>query len=437
MNQNQKTAALYTLGCKVNQYETEAMTEILQDAGYQIVDFNETSDVYIINTCTVTARSDSKSRTLIRKAKDKNPHSIVAVVGCYAQVAYDKIIDMPEVDLVVGTNKRHEIVKLIEKCSKNKKVKAVDDIWSQRKFEKLLVTGHKGKTRAYVKIQDGCDQFCSYCIIPYARGPVRSRDMDETIYEIKKLAEAGFKEVVFTGIQIASYGKDNGADLEKLLVKTHEINGIHRIRLSSMELSLLTDSFIKTAAAMPKFCRHFHVSLQSGCNETLARMHRKYTVEEYKKVIDKVRENIPDAAITTDIMVGFPGETEEEFCQSYAFASKMAFSRMHVFKYSRRKGTPADLYPNQINNKIKENRSHMMLKLAEDMKKDFFRKYIGRDMNVLFEQVSDEMPGYAEGLTDNYIRVFVKGDKNILNTIKSCRLELRSEQDDFMIGYVE
>ncbi|WP_035171809.1 tRNA (N(6)-L-threonylcarbamoyladenosine(37)-C(2))-methylthiotransferase MtaB [Caldanaerobius polysaccharolyticus] len=429
----QKKAAFYTLGCKVNQYETEAMQELFEKAGYAVVDFDQVADVYIINTCTVTARSDSKSRSLIHKASKLNPDAVIGVVGCYAQVASDEIMNIPGVDLVVGTNRKQEIVHLVEEAMKGKRVKAVGNIWNERDFEQLAVSSHKGRTRAYVKIQEGCNQFCTYCIIPYARGPIRSRPVRDVIEEINRLAHAGFKEVVLTGIHVASYGKDlEGEKLIDLIEDVSKVEGIERIRMSSVEPSLLTEEFVNRVAHMPKFCRHFHISLQSGCDETLKRMRRSYTTSDYRDVVNMIRDLIPDVAITTDIMVGFPGETEEEFEKSYDFVREMRFSHMHVFKYSKRKGTPAARYPDQVKNSVKEQRSKKMIQLGYELKQEYMSRFLGTVQHVLFEQVSDDNQGYVEGLTDTYIRVLAAGDKSLCNEI--LPVEFIAIEGDHVIG---
>ncbi|MDM8128763.1 tRNA (N(6)-L-threonylcarbamoyladenosine(37)-C(2))-methylthiotransferase MtaB, partial [Paraclostridium benzoelyticum] len=312
-----KKVAFYTLGCKVNQYETEAMLEMFKKDGYTQVDSEEFADVYVINTCTVTHMSDRKSRQYIRRMKKKNPDAIIAVVGCYSQVSPEEILEIEEVNLVMGTNERRQIVEEIKKLDASKKASTVDDIMKVRAFEEIEINQANGRTRAFMKIQDGCDRFCSYCIIPYARGgKVRSRDLESVVNEAKKLAHNGYTEIVLTGIHVASYGKDvKDAEVNLLSVikAIDEIDGVKRIRLSSVEPILMTDEFIDTVSKMPKVCPHFHLSLQSGCDETLKRMNRRYTTEEYKEIVDKLREKMPEVAITTDVIVGFPGETNDEF----------------------------------------------------------------------------------------------------------------------------
>ncbi|MEG6566180.1 tRNA (N(6)-L-threonylcarbamoyladenosine(37)-C(2))-methylthiotransferase MtaB [Thermoanaerobacterium saccharolyticum] len=430
-----KTVSFFTLGCKVNQYETEAMAEIFKSSGYDVVGFDEYADVYVINTCTVTGRGDMKSRQEIRKAKKINPDSVIAVVGCYSQVASNEVLNIPEVNVVLGTKNKGEIVKLVEKGASANKVNAVEDIFKDRKFEELKISAQGGHTRAYLKIQDGCNQYCTYCIIPYARGPIRSRKPHDILDEVKRLRDNGYKEVVLTGIHVASYGKDlENVDLLDIIKMIHEIEGIERIRLSSIEPTFLTEDFVREVSILPKFCRHYHISLQSGSDSVLKRMGRKYTTSEYKKIIDRVRKYIEDVAITTDIMVGFPGETESEFYETYNFVKDIQFSKMHVFKYSKRAGTKAANYPDQIKNSVKEERSKILIKLSEKCESEFYKRFLGSTLNVLFEQRVKELQGYVEGLTDNYIRVAVKSDLNIKNKI--LPVKLMDLKKDFAIGNI-
>lgn len=430
-----KIVSFFTLGCKVNQYETEAMAEIFKSSGYDVVGFDEYADVYVINTCTVTGRGDMKSRQEIRKAKKINPDSVVAVVGCYSQVASNEVLNIPEVNVVLGTKNKGEIVKLVEKAANANKVIAVEDIFKDRKFEELKISAQEGHTRAYLKIQDGCNQYCTYCIIPYARGPIRSRKPNDILDEVKRLKDNGYKEVVLTGIHVASYGKDlENANLLDIIKMIHEIDGIERIRLSSIEPTFLTEDFVREVSLLPKFCRHYHISLQSGSDSVLKRMGRRYTTSEYKTIIERVRKYIKDVAITTDVMVGFPGETEKEFNETYNFVKDIQFSKMHVFKYSRRAGTKAADYPDQIKNSVKEERSKILIKLSEECELKFYRKFLGSTLNVLFEQRTKELDDYVEGLTDNYIRVAVETDLNIKNKILPVKLiDLKK---DFAIGKI-
>ena len=345
-----KSVASFALGCKVNQAESEAVAEAFADKGYEIKNIDEAADIYVINTCAVTNFGDKKSRQLLRKVKRLNPNAIVVASGCYAQVESDVVSAIDEVDIVVGTKGRHNIVDAVEKYIEDRqKVCLVGDIMHERDFEPISVRKLAGRARAYIKIQDGCSQYCSYCIIPYARGPIRSRDEEDILKEVKNLALNGFKEVVLTGIHVASYGKDNHkTDLLSLIKRVNSIEGIERIRLSSVEPNIVTEEFARYLSQMPKVCNHFHLSLQSGCNKTLKAMNRRYDTEKYMDSVNLLRKYMPDCGITTDIIVGFPGETEEDFAQSCEFAKKVNFSKIHVFPYSPKKGTPAAAMKNQI-----------------------------------------------------------------------------------------
>lgn len=414
--------AFYTLGCKVNQYETEAMMELFQQRGYNIVDYSNKADIYIINTCTVTSRGDAKSRSLVRRAVRKNGNSVIAVVGCYPQTSPEEVMSIPGVDIIAGTDEKGKIVDLVEDYLKeHSKIININDIRRNRTFESLKVVKNRNRTRAYLKVEDGCDLYCTYCIVPYARGPVRSRPYEEVLNEARRLADEGFKELVITGIHISSYGKDLGdVDLFDILKGINEIDGISRIRLSSLEPRLLTEDTIKKMTSLEKLCKFFHISLQSGSDETLKRMHRRYTCDEYRQIVQNIRRYIPEAGIATDIMVGFPGETDVEFKESFDFVKEMNFSHMHVFKYSPRKGTKAYEYKDQVEKEIKEERSKVMLELAREMKKNFNMRFIGKTMDVLFENITGD--GMYEGLTDNYIRVLARGDESVRNSILPVKL---------------
>ena len=421
-----KRAAFYTLGCKVNQYETEAMEELFVSAGYTLTPFDETADIYIINTCSVTNMSDRKSRQMIRRAKKQNPDAIVAVTGCYAQTASAEVCEIEGVNLVLGTKGRNEIVKLCEAASPHECTCLVGDIMHNHEFESLKITKYTERTRAFIKIQEGCNQFCSYCIIPYARGPVRSRDEAEVISEIKELAKNGYKEIILVGIHVASYGKDSGnTSLEQLLIKADEIDGIERIRLSSIEPMTLNHEFVEKIRKAKKLCTHFHISLQSGCDETLKRMNRKYTTAQFKEIVDGLRSAFKNVAITTDIMVGFAGETDEEFLDTLKFIDDIGFSDAHVFQYSQRKGTPAAKRPDQIDPMIKEERSKLVIEHTTKSKDKFLSEFIGSTMPVLFEQRTKN--NMFEGKTDNYITVHAPSDEDISGEIKNvCLLELKN-----------
>ena len=404
-----KKVAFCTLGCKVNQYETNAMEEKFINAGYEIVDFEQQADIYVINTCTVTNMSDKKSRQMIRRAKQLNPNSIVVAAGCYAQVYKEKLEEIEELDLILGNIEKKEIVKYVEEYSKEKLVH-LEDVMHQNEFVDFGTTVHMDKTRAVIKVQDGCDRFCSYCIIPYARGRVRSRKLESVIEEIKTLATKGVKEVVITGIHIASYGKDFKEDigLIDLLEEINKIEGIERIRLGSLEPTIIDEKFLERLSKLNKICHHFHLSLQSGCDETLKRMNRKYITSEFEKVVQLLRSTYKDVILTTDIIVGFPGEKEEEFNTTYEFLEKICFYKMHVFKYSRRKGTKADKMENQINPQVQEERSKKLLALSDENQAKYNKEYLGKTVEVLFEEKQGK---YIKGHTGNYLMVNVEDKK--------------------------
>lgn len=431
-----KKVAFYTLGCKVNQYETDAMLEMFKKDGYEQVDSEDFADVYVINTCTVTHMSDRKSRQYIRRMKKKNPESIIAVVGCYSQVSPEEILEIEEVNLVMGTNERRQIVDEIKKLQSNnvKKVSTVDDIMKVRAFEEIEISQTNGKTRAFMKIQDGCDRFCTYCIIPYARGgKIRSRDLESIVTEATNLAKKGYKEIVLTGIHVASYGKDiKDEDINLLTVikKINEIDEIKRIRLSSVEPILFTKEFIEEVKKMPKLCPHYHLSLQSGCDETLKRMNRRYTTKEYKEIVNMIRDNIKDVAITTDVIVGFPGETNQEFENTYEYLKDLGLTQMHIFKYSPRKGTPACEMENQIDPQVKQLRSDRLLNLDRENFRNFANKYLEKEVEVLFEKGIDDTT--YEGLTPNYIRVVVKSNNDIQGKI--LKTKIIKINDDYTEG---
>lgn len=432
-----KRVAFYTLGCKVNQYETEALTGIFEKSGYSIVDFEDEADVYVINTCTVTNLSDRKSRQMIRKAKKNNKDSKVIVVGCYAQTAPEEVSKIEGVNMIVGTKERDKILDYIEELDSGKdQLNFVGDIMKTREFEELGVDIYKERTRAFIKIQEGCSQFCTYCIIPYARGPVRSRSEEKVLEEVEKLAQSGYKEIVLTGIHVASYGKDiKTTSLVDVLKKVHEINGIERIRLGSIEPTTITEDFIEAVKGMEKMCPQYHISLQSGCDETLKRMNRRYTTQDYRMSVKLLREHVKDVAVTTDVMVGFPGETDEEFRETFKFLDEISFAGMHIFKYSPRKGTPAATYPDQVSPQKKEQRSTSLIELASSMTLKYNRSYIGRVLPVLFEQEVKGKEGYMEGLTTNYIRVVCRGDTDLEGKI--VNVTLKEVVDDYMVGEIK
>ena len=404
-----KKVAFCTLGCKVNQYETNAMEQKFIQAGYQIKNFNEKADIYIINTCTVTNMSDKKSRQMIRKAKQLNNDAIVVAVGCYVQTAKEELESIKELDLILGNNEKKDIVQYVEKHQNGIMQIKYNDVLHQDEYDEYGFVTHIEQTRAIVKVQDGCDRFCSYCAIPYARGKVRSRKLENIIEEVTKLAQNGIKEVVITGIHIASYGKDfnENIGLIDVLEKINEIEGIQRIRLGSLEPMLINEKFLNRLSKLDKICHHFHLSLQSGCDETLKRMNRRYTTEEFRNVVNLLRKTYDDVILTTDIIVGFPGETEEEFGKTYEFLKEIKFYKMHVFKYSKRSGTKAAIMPNQIKPEIQEERSKKLIELSDLNQKEYNKQYIGKTLEVLFEEQSGE---YIKGHTQNYIVVNVKGN---------------------------
>ncbi len=412
-----KKVAFITLGCKVNQYETNAMAQAFLQKKYEIVEATQKADIYIVNTCTVTNMSDRKSRQMLRKVKELNPKSIVVASGCYVQVAKEELEKIEEIDLILGNNEKKEIVETVEKyIEENKKQTKIEDVMHQKEYVELGEVTYTEKTRAVIKIQDGCDRFCTYCIIPYARGRVRSRKPENVIEEIKKIAKAGIKEVVITGIHIASYGKDFEQDyaLIDLLEQINKIEGIQRIRLGSIEPLLMTKEFISRLSKLEKICHHFHLSLQSGCNETLKRMNRRYTCEEFEEIVKILRNQYEDVILTTDIIVGFPGESEEEFEQTYQFLEKIRFYKMHIFKYSERKGTKAAQLPQQIDGKIKEQRSQKLIQLSNENQEFYNKKYIDKEVEVLFEE---EKNGYYQGHTRNYILALMKSKKSLENEV--------------------
>ena len=427
-----KKAASFALGCKVNQYESEAIAELFQEKGYEIVGIDEEADVYVINTCTVTNFGDKKSRQLIRKVKRQNENAIVCVVGCYAQTAPQELEKVEGVNLVLGTKDRAQIVEMVENYKVENGVEShVSDIMKERLFEPLSIQKLANRTRAYLKIQDGCSQFCSYCIIPYARGPIRSRDPQDVIAEVKRLAENGFKEVVLTGIHVASYGKDRrDTSLIEILRQVHEVEGIDRIRFSSIEPNVVTEEFAQAIADMPKVCDHFHLSLQSGCDKTLKEMNRKYDTEKYRQAAATLRKYLPEVALTTDIIAGFPGETEEDFQASYDFAKEIGFAKIHAFPYSPKKGTPAAARKDQLLNAVKADRSHRLIELSDKMADDFIQAYVGREVEVLFERAIGE--GVYEGHTTNYIKVKATSEKDLTNVI--CTVAVTKAENEELFG---
>ena len=469
-----KTVAFITLGCKVNQYETNAMTQQFIEKGYEVVEHTQKADIYIVNTCTVTNMSDRKSRQMLRRVKEINTEAIVVACGCYAQVAKEELEKIEEINLVLGNNEKKDIVEYVEtyihhqtlsenkedtlhiktqsnkieedvKASQNKEITAnveknkitknrvetqTEDVMNQKEFVEFGDITFTEKTRAVIKIQDGCDRFCSYCIIPYARGRVRSRKPEHILSEIHKIAKEGIKEVVITGIHIASYGKDFKQEyrLIDLLEEMNEIEGIERIRLGSIEPLLITEEFVSRLEKLSKICHQFHLSLQSGCDETLKRMNRRYTTEQFKNITNLLRNKFKDAILTTDIIVGFPGESEEEFEKTYEFLKEIKFYKMHVFKYSPRKGTKAAVMPNQIDGNKKEERSRRLIELSNQNEKAYNEQYIGKEVEVLFEE---EKNGIWQGYTKNYILAHYKTEENMEN--KLIKLQCKEAEQEYII----
>ncbi len=424
-----KKAALHNLGCKVNAYETEAMQQLLEKAGYEIVDFDDVADVYVINTCSVTNIADRKSRQMLHRAKAKNPDAAVVAAGCYVQTKEEEALADDAVDIIIGNNKKGELVGLLEQYFARTKAGAshgalesvIDINDGAQKFEDLFLSRTAAHTRAFIKVQDGCNQFCSYCVIPYARGRVRSRGLESVVREVRGLAEKGFKEVVLTGIHLSSYGTDTGDSLLHLIQEVHRIEGIERIRLGSLEPRLVTEEFASGISKLTKICPHFHLSLQSGCDETLKRMNRKYTSREYEEGCRLLRKYFRYPAITTDVIVGFPGETEEEFEITRAFLERIHFYEMHIFKYSKRAGTKAAVMEHQVPEVVKAERSAELIELGERMSAEFREAYVGSVQEVLFEEaVQIEHKMYYVGYNKEYVKFAVESRTNLSNCIRSC-----------------
>lgn len=418
-------AAFCTLGCKVNQYDTEAMRELFENAGYETVDFSEPADVYVVNTCTVTATGDKKSRQMISRAHALAPEAKIIVAGCYAQRSPEEVLAMPGVCLVIGAKDRLRIVEMTESLGKEKKT-AVGELKWEHTFESLTAS-REGRTRAHLKIQEGCDRFCTYCIIPYARGPIRSRPLAEVKAELNKLADAGYKEVVLTGIHLMSYGRDLGKGITLLdaIKEADDIAGIERIRLGSLEPQMLTDEFVSTLANNKKVCRQFHLSLQSGSKTVLERMRRRYTPDEYAECVSRLREKMPECAVTTDIIVGFPGETEQEFEETLQFAKDVALARIHVFPYSRREGTVAASMPGQLSRGAKAARAAKLSSLAKELEQEYASSFVGTVQDVLFEEKEGEC---FAGHTDTYLKVLISaGEDDLSNRFLRVRIEKAAE----------
>lgn len=415
-----KTIAFHTLGCKVNTYESNAMLKIFNEAGYQEVDFKEIADVYVINTCTVTNTGDSKSRQMIRKAIRKNPQATVCVAGCYSQIAPEEIEQIEGVGVVLGTQHRKDIVKYVDEYLKTgKPVIKVDNVMNLKKFEDLNIDRFKN-TRAFLKIQDGCNNFCTYCIIPYARGRVRSRDKDSVLNQAKTLVANGYVEIVLTGIHTAGYGEDlDNYSFYDLLVDLVKIDGLKRLRISSIETSQISDEIINLIGSNDIIVDHLHIPLQSGCDATLKRMNRKYTTSQYLEKINKIRNYLPNIAFTTDVIVGFPGESDEEFEETYNFIKEVNYSELHVFPYSPRRNTPAAKMKDQVDDKIKHERVNRLLELSKKLNRDFALKQIGKILKVLFEKRDGD---YLVGHASDYLKVKVKTTDNLIGEIVEVKI---------------
>ena len=416
--------AFSTLGCRVNHYESEAMAEKFIREGYEVTEFTEVADVYVINTCTVTNMGDKKSRQIISRARRLNPDAIIAVVGCYSQIAPKEVSAIDGVDVVLGTRNKGDVVYYVNKSRDEQAAQIyVESVLRNKKFEALNIEEYQDKTRAFLKIQDGCNRFCAYCIIPYSRGSVCSKEPRQVLDEINKLSEHGFKEIILSGIHTASYGLDLDGEitLVDLLEEIEKLDGIERVRIGSIEPAFFTPEVVEKIKNMKKLCPQFHLSLQSGCNATLKRMNRRYTAEEYERIVNILRENIKDVSITTDVIVGFPGETEEEFNETYEFLKRIKLTKTHVFKYSPREGTKAATMPNQLDGTVKDKRSKALIELNNKNEGDFTKSIVGRVMDVLIEQPVKGKDDVYEGYTRNYVKVEVKGiEENLKGRIVNC-----------------
>lgn len=433
-----KRAALHNLGCKVNAYETEAMQQRLEEAGYQIVPFGEEADVYIINTCTVTNMADRKSRQMLHKAKKQNPQAIVVAVGCYVQASYKACETDPAIDIIVGNNRKRDIVSIIEEFQLHRFSKTMMETKEIKEYEDMPITRLENHTRAIIKVQDGCNQFCTYCIIPYVRGRVRSRKWSSVLEEVTVLAGQGYKEIVLTGIHLSSYGLDLKGEKQETLLsliqQIHEVHGVERIRLGSLEPRIITEEFVSVISRLPKVCPHFHLSLQSGCDSVLRRMNRHYSTQEYLEQCERLRRFYKNPAITTDVIVGFPGETKEEFAVTQKFLEQVRFFEMHIFKYSKRSGTKAALMPEQVPEQVKTERSNQLLQLEKEMSNEYRERLIGQRVDVLVEEMVwiNGISGWI-GYTMEYVKVVIKQmDKNMQkeNLLEGKEHQKRMEIED-------
>lgn len=430
-----KKVALHNLGCKVNAYEVEAMQQLLEQAGYEIVPFEPGADVYVINTCTVTNIADRKSRQMLHKAKKMNPDAVVVATGCYVQTDEGKLEKDEAVDLVLGNNQKKNIVEVLSEYEEeHQRQSHIIKINQTREYEELEISRTAEHVRAYIKVQDGCNQFCSYCIIPFARGRVRSRNSEDVIREVKRLAEHGFREIVLTGIHLSSYGVDTGDDLLHLIREVHNVDGIERIRLGSLEPRIVTDGFAAALAGLPKICPHFHLSLQSGCDATLQRMNRRYDTREYEEGCQILRKYFDHPAITTDVIVGFPGETEEEFAVTKEYLKRIHFYEMHIFQYSKREGTKAAVMEHQIPEPVKKERSNILLALEKKMSEEFREYYVGKQVTALMEEAYEfEGETYFTGYTKEYVKIAVKSAADLSNQFVKGTIRGRLTDDIYLM----
>jgi threonylcarbamoyladenosine tRNA methylthiotransferase MtaB len=420
------TVAFYTLGCKVNFYDTEAIWQLFQKNGYEQVDFEQTADVYVVNTCTVTNTGDKKSRQIIRRAVRRNPDAVVAVTGCYAQTSPAEILEIPGVDLVIGTQDRDKLLQYVEEIrSSRRPINAVRNIMKTREFEELDVPYFSDRTRAFLKIQEGCNNFCTFCIIPWSRGLSRSRKPDSVLRQARQLVEAGYREIVLTGIHTGGYGDDlQDYSLADLLKDLDKIDGLKRVRISSIEASQISDEMIEILNTSDKMCRHLHIPLQAGDDTILKRMRRKYTTAEYAHKLEQIHKAMPGVAVTTDVIVGFPGETDEMFRNGYRFIEQLGFSEMHVFPYSKRSGTPAARMEDQVDEEVKHARVHELIDLSERMQLAYAKRFVGEVLEVIPERDYKGAPGTGQlmGYSDNYLQVVFEGDEQLLGQVVPVRL---------------
>ncbi len=427
--QIERTAALHNLGCKVNSYETEVMAQFLKNAGYRLVDFEDKADVYVINTCSVTNIADKKSRQMIRQAKRRNEEACVVACGCFVNTASADVLEGLPIDILIGNNERNRLIPLLSdffgddgdrQQGGSAHLSAVSDINKKGVgFEELTLSENSGHTRAFIKVQDGCDQFCSYCIIPYARGRARSREPQGVLQEVKGLAHAGYREIVINGIHLSSYGKDVGSTLIELIKMVHEVDGVDRIRLGSLEPGIVTEEFVKELSGLEKICPHFHLSLQSGSDTVLKRMNRRYDTAEFLHNCELIRSHFEHPAITTDVITGFPGETQEEFAQTFDFVKKVHFYELHVFPYSVREGTKAAVMPGQLTEAEKKKRANILIDLGNLMSEEFRAYYNGREVEVLFEE---QVEGRYVGYSREYVRYSCESDEDLINKI--CKIKV-------------